>query len=362
MGLRSGLRTLLVGSLVVLGRAAPAQAQGPAAPPPPPAAKPTDAPDEHASELVKRLLTSEAEEDDLTWLYSNADEYSPSGLTGKPIPAPDLPTRGGGSPRHWDPRWRKFGTANYVLTGAGFAVGLGAYFVPPSKTPWTTQNSFDEWGRRTFGAPSYEASRTAQDVSDVLLSLNAAYPLLVDSLIVSYWYRRSPEVAAQIGLISIEAMAVGSMFQAMTASIASRERPYGRECGKSIPANLDDCESRDRYRSYFSGHTTLAFVSATVTCSHHARHDLFGDELADALACATALTSAATVGAMRVVGNKHYLTDVMTGAAVGTLSGLAVPWLLHYGPLAEVETPLTNSPIQVTLMPLPGGLAAGGTF
>ena len=186
--------------------------------------------------------------------------------------------------------------------------------------------------------------------------------LFVDSLIVSYWYRRSPEVAAQIGLISLEAMAVGAMFQAPTAALASRERPYGRECGRSIPANLDDCESRDRYRSYFSGHTTLAFASATVTCSHHARHDLFGDDLADALACATALTSAATVGAMRVVGNKHYLTDVATGAAVGTLSGLAVPWLLHYGPLAQVETPLTSSPIQVTLMPLPGGLAAGGTF
>jgi membrane-associated phospholipid phosphatase len=366
MGFRPGLRALLACGLVVLGRPAPASAQVAAPPSPPAPAKPESvAPAgtrDHEDELVKQMLTSEAEEDDLAWLYSNADEYSPSGLTGEPIPAPDLPTRGGGSPRRWDPRWHKFGTENYVLTGVGFAAGLGAYFVPPSKTPWQKQNSFDEWGRRTFGAATYEASRTAQDVSDVLLSLNVAYPLLVDALIVSYWYRRSPEVATQIGLISLEAMAVGSMLQGPTAAFASRERPYGRECGKSIPANLDDCESRDRYRSYFSGHTTIAFASATVTCSHHARHDLFGDELADGIACGAAVTSAATVGAMRIAGNKHYITDVATGAAVGTLSGLAVPWLLHYGPLARVATPVANSSIRLTLLPLPGGIAAGGTF
>src|SRR6185503_6543850 len=165
-----------------------------------------------------------------------------------------------------------------------------------------------------------------------------------------------------IALISLEAAAVASLIQGPTSALTSRERPYGRDCGKSIPANLDDCSGRNRYRSYFSGHTSMSFAAATVTCSHHARHDLFGDGLADGLACGAALTSAATVGTMRIVGQKHYVTDVLTGAAVGTLSGLGVPWLLHYIPMARVESSRADAVFRFTVIPLPGGIAAGGTF
>ena len=234
--------------------------------------------------------------------------------------------------------------------------------IPPSKTPWQSTNSLDDWGRRKLGAPSYEAGQTARDVSDVLVSLTVAYPLLIDSLIVSYWYRKSPEVATQIALITLEAQAVASMLQGPTSALTSRERPYGRDCGKSIPGNYDGCAGRDRYRSFFSGHATMSFTSAAVTCSHHARHDLFGNEVADGVACGAALTSAATVGAMRVVGNKHYVTDVLAGAAVGTLTGITVPWLLHYGPLALVDASAANGGVSVAVLPLPGGIAAGGTF
>ena len=338
----------------------PLSAQDPPAKPPKPKT-PEERKDEESSRLVEEILASAPGEDDLAWLYSRADEYAPSGLTGEPIPAPGLPKRGEGSPRRWDPRWRKFGAGNYVLTGIGFGINAGSSFVPTSQHPWRRTNGLDEWGRRKLGVASYESGQWAQDLSDVLLSLNLAFPLIVDSLVVGYWYRRSPEVAGQAALISLEAMAVASMFQGSASAWFERERPYGRDCGKTIPAKLSECTDNVRYRSFFSGHTSMSFAAAAVSCSHHARHELFGDPLADGIACGAALGSATTVGVMRIVAMKHYVTDVAVGAAVGTLSGLGVPWLLHYGPLARIE-PESKSGLTWGLYPLADGMAVGGIF
>jgi len=316
--------------------------------------------DEESSKVVEKILMSGEDSDDLTWLYSHADEYSPSRLTGEPIPASGLPERGEGSPRRWDPRWRKFGFGNYVLTGVGIGISAGSSYVPVTN-PWRRTNALDEWGQRTIAVETYESGLWARDLSDLLLSVNLTFPLLVDSLIVGYWYRRSPEVAEQTALIAVEAMAVSTMLQGATTALTQRERPYGRDCGKTMPAELPECTDKVRYRSFFSGHTSMSFAAAAVTCTNHARFDLFGDPTADGITCGAAFASATAVGMFRIVGLKHYVTDVATGAAIGTLSGFGVPWLLHYGPLAEVE-PDSRSSFTWSLIPRLDGLGVGGTF
>lgn len=306
-------------------------------------------------------MTSDPDEEDLGWLFSKADEYAPSRLTGEPLPAPALPERGEGSPRTWDPRWQKFGTANYLLMGGSLVGALASSAIRPVPSRWRTRNRLDEWGRRALGIQKYDRALWARDASDLFVSVNVVYPLLIDSLIIMSWFRQSEEVAGQMALITLEAIAVGGLIQGLTSGLASRERPFVRDCGKTINQRLDDCHASDRYRSFFSGHTSNAFAAASVTCSHHARHAVFGHPLADGLACGAAYASASTVALMRVVGQRHYITDVLTGALVGTLSGLGVPWLLHYGPLAA-KAPGANPSIRLSLVPMPNGVSLGGSF
>ena len=349
-------------------------------PPPPPAKAPSDAPPasdtpadatdasappgdeatDPAAKLVEELMASTTDAEDLNWLYSHQDEYSPSELTGKPVDVPALPSRGEGSPRTWDPRFRRFGLGNYILTGGAILVAGASNLIPTKPNVWTSRNNVDEWARRGLSAKRYEASRWARDVSDLLVSVNVSFPLLFDSLIVTYWYRRSPEVAAEMALISTESIAIAAALQGVTSGIASRERPYSRKCGKGIDPHHTDCESSNRYRSFFSGHTTNAFAAAGAACTAHLHHSVFGSGLADGLACGLAFVSAGTVGTMRIVGQKHYLSDVATGAAVGTLVGLGTPWLLHYGPLARQDD--AKQKVSLTLLPLPNGLSLGGKF
>ena len=51
---------------------------------------------------------------------------------------------------------------------------------------------------------------------------------------------------------------------------------------------------------------------------------MYGDRVADVLACAGTLTLAAATGTLRVVGDRHYATDVLVGASIGIAAGHSV--------------------------------------
>jgi membrane-associated phospholipid phosphatase len=64
--------------------------------------------------------------------------------------------------------------------------------------------------------------------------------------------------------------------------------------------------------SFPSGHTTQAFAGATVFSDEFAQHNLALE--------AAAYSSAAAVGVMRVLNNRHWAGDVVAGAGFGILS------------------------------------------
>ena len=67
------------------------------------------------------------------------------------------------------------------------------------------------------------------------------------------------------------------------------------------------------------------------------------------------LPFAITTAVLRMVADKHYLTDVLVGAAVGTLFGIGLPLLLHN------ESPAAPAS-SLQLSPTPGGFALTGQF
>lgn len=98
--------------------------------------------------------------------------------------------------------------------------------------------------------------------------------------------------------------------------------------------------------SWFSGHATLAFslaVSAGVVA--HRR----GSAL-EPVIWATGLTFATATAYLRIAADKHYLTDVMAGAAWGTAAGILVPHLTH------------ALPRDLHVVPAGSGVAVAGTF
>lgn len=260
----------------------------------------------------------------------------------------------------WDPRWKEFDLGNWVATGAALAIGFGALAIPPTRDRWTRPTEFDWEARRALLPETVSQRKTAADASDILLTLSVN-TLLVDTLIVTWWGHDADTVAYQMALINVETLAFNTALWGLVAGFASRERPYGREiCGDNDDERPGGCGSSNRFRSFYSGHASTSFAAAAATCMHHAHLPLYGGGFPDALACGFSLAVAGGTATLRVVGDRHWLSDVMMGAAMGTFSGLAVPYFLHYrgGNLPEVS----GDEISVNLVPMPTGAMLTGVF
>jgi membrane-associated phospholipid phosphatase len=279
-------------------------------------------------------------------------------VSGKPL-ATGLPRRHEGTQLVWDPAFNRMDLPEMILTGAAGAVALATAIAPPLKTGWHGGILFDDDVRNALRATSFQTRLDARDASDVGLGLITTFPILVDSMIVAYWYRGSTDVAVQMGLIDLEALTIAGALQGTANFLAGRERPYGDGCGTQIPNNTQDCQSSSRYRSFFSGHSTLSFTSASLICAHHEALHLF-ESNADPVTCVSAYVAAASIATLRMVGDVHYATDVLTGAIVGTAVGLGVPLLHHY----KRQPPgiVTAQGFEAHFVPTPNGAAVMGTF
>ena len=121
----------------------------------------------------------------------------------------------------------------------------------------------------------------------------------------------------------------------------ARERPFVHFLPRApdVVRALTDSPSDDNL-SFFSGHTTLAFAVAT---SAGTVNSLRGYRLAPVV-WGAGLTMAVTVAYLRIAADKHYLSDVMTGAVVGSVVGIGVPLLFHSASSASSASTGTNPP------------------
>ena len=250
------------------------------------------------------------------------------------------------------------GAPDYITIGA--AAGMMAVFNlihPISQQPSGT-NGFDEGIRSVVRLDAPTARFAIRDASDLTLGILLVAPLIGDALLSTAWHRQSPRTAWRMTLVQLETFAVTGALQGLTSMLASRERPLGRTCGVTTPQEARDCEEQGRYRSFYSGHAAWAFAGASLVCSEHVRYSLFGGGAAEGVTCGVAYTLAASTALFRMMGDMHFATDVLTGAAMGTLLGLLMPWL-H----AQVWTPRTGvGPVTVRLSPTGNGLGVSGTW
>lgn len=307
-----------------------------------------------------------------------ATEYAPPPTPTRPAPNPTgsfgrVPntaqlsvaamSRGKGAALTWDPRWPTFRTAEYYAAGAGVALSLASQIARPRAKHWRGGILFDEAVRDAVRPGAYYARQTAEDISDVTLSLAVSYPFAVDALGVAWWYRGSDQVAAQMALINAEVIAVTTGLHSLTTVFGSRERPYGRTCGDGLDALSQDCTASNRYRSYFSGHAAVAFAGSMANCVHHAYLPLYGGGTPDAVVCAGGLAVAGATAFLRVVGDRHYATDVLSGSLFGSATGFLLPWLLHYrGGAARRMAAKPGGGLRIYPFASPGLVGVGGAL
>jgi membrane-associated phospholipid phosphatase len=231
----------------------------------------------------------------------------------------------------WDPAWPRFRPSEYALTaGLAVNVAMAAFIYPPPKPNWEGGILFDHVVRDAIVLGSPQSRNTAALVSDDIYYALATFPLIVDTAIVTWGVHGAGDVAFQMMLINFESYALTGVL-ALTGEKLGRVRPMAEECAKD-PNYATNCRSGGNINaSFLSGHTTIAFAGAGLMCAHHTHLPLYGNKVADALACVTGLAAATTAGVLRVMSDNHYASDVLLGSGIGIFGGYVWPMLWHYG-------------------------------
>lgn len=229
--------------------------------------------------------------------------------------------------------WGSFSTAELAAFGFLVAGALASTEISndENEAGWRGGILFDEPLRDALRLESAEARAIAGGVSDILLYSLVAWPVLDGG--GALVFDRDQQLATQMTGISALSFAASFFTTGLIKRLARRERPYGRDCPADEESHgppSEDCTSQNRYQSFHSGHAAMSFTGASLVCAHHGALPIYGGGIGDTLACASAMTFATATSLLRVLADRHYVSDVLVGAIVGVLAGFVLPSLTHY--------------------------------
>jgi membrane-associated phospholipid phosphatase len=148
-----------------------------------------------------------------------------------------------------------------------------------------------------------------------------------------------------LGLHTVEAILFANMVTGAVKYVAGRQRPLV-DVTNPYDFQLWRGFKGDTYRSFPSGHSTTAFAFASALT----RESQFWWPHAGFYVGTVFYSGAALVGASRMYNNMHWASDVMSGAAIGTIIGLKVVKYTHSHPDNAIDKKLIKgkkSQIQV---------------
>lgn len=139
---------------------------------------------------------------------------------------------------------------------------------------------------------------------------------------------------ADLGLHGTEAVLLGSAIGGLTKGILGRARPYAVADTNAFDFRLGrGFTGGTAYSSLPSGHVTAAFAAASAVTAETSRWWPHSTPY-----IATVMYGGATTVAFsRLYDNKHWASDAVLGAAIGTFSGLKVVQYAHAHPKNRID-------------------------
>ncbi len=191
-----------------------------------------------------------------------------------------------------------------ILLLLSICLTLGAY-TPLDKN---NINAFDRLVIKEYNS-SLDTASTALDIS-----------LFATPLITAFSGEKRLGTTA---VMYAESFLIGWGAKELLKYCVKRDRPY------LYSDNPPESKKDDWSLSFPSGHTTMAFLTATFVSYTFCKYN--SESLWRIPVSAGVFTLALAEGVMRVLSGSHFMTDVIAGAALGSLIGFAVPYFHTFG-------------------------------
>lgn len=235
------------------------------------------------------------------------------------------------------------------LVGIGAAIGLyvvsesvGKDALAPDACRWCAPPGFDDTLVRNLEWRDPTRAASISNLTGYVLSPLAigGWLLAASSGRPAHWVAFGDDMIAVTEAVVYSQLAV----QVVKFSVG-RQRPYAHYRSPAYPL-----AGNDDNLSFVSGHSALTFAIATAAGTVAQRRHY---ALAPAI-WATGLSLATTTAYLRIAADKHYLSDVLAGGALGAAAGVVLPRLLHALP--------GELPGELTIVPTRSGVALSGSF
>jgi len=184
------------------------------------------------------------------------------------------------------------------------------------------------------------SSTAAKSASDVLVGVIPA--LAAGATLLNYGRYGGKSITEDL-LILAEVLAISGAMHQVVRFAVRRPRPFMYVAGKYA----EDRDAIGSTLSFYSGHTSIAFAMATAGAYLYTIRNPRSRYAA--LVWTGALLGAGAVGYSRVAAGRHFWTDAIAGAVVGTAVGLLVP-ALHLKKKRKVKLTLGPSGAGLGLM------------
>ena len=178
-------------------------------------------------------------------------------------------------------------------------------------------------------------NKTLDYVGDAVLALSLVTPTIMFTNSNTDWLT--------VGVMYLETIALANGLKEWGKLLINRPRPYNY----FDPVPQDQITGGDWHNSMPSGHTTLAFTGAAFTSCIF--NEYFPDSPWRHVVTAASFGLATTVGIVRMCSGNHFLTDVLAGAAIGTVCGFLVPFF-HSQTFNNLVN--KNDKVQIAASPL----------
>lgn len=180
-------------------------------------------------------------------------------------------------------------------------------------------------------------SRPRDTAADVLLLAAMASPAVLAATDKTEWLT--------CGVMYVETLLIANGIKEFAKLAVNRTRPYMYYDAATFPD--DDVESGDWANSFPSGHSTMAFAGATF--ASYAFCSYFPESPWRVPVVAGSYALACSVAALRLSSGNHFMTDVLAGAALGSLSGFLVPWLHTLNVRHNVSVSVLANGVSLTI-------------
>lgn len=237
-----------------------------------------------------------------------------------------------------------------VLFGAGAGLVVAGHFMPVNRRVVPTSGLDPAeigWGtdRDVIGRASVDADHASTFTRNAALVFPIALAVTIASS-GNRWHALSTR-----GVVYAETLLVSQGVTLLGKTLADRARPYAYLAEVDRPDDPSyDVTAARTFRSMPSGHSSSAWTGATMGMTEHL---LSRPAVPWAERLAVGFVGGGLAGAtssLRVAAGQHFPSDVIVGAGIGVVTGVAVP-LLHRG-----SRPM---PSATAWMEMLGGAVAG---